>query len=389
MTAEALELGLTARVSFEVEWALGTEEDGHFGPACTGPSYGMTRLIELSDYGREVVGALERQGIDGRAVPPGVRRGPARGLGRHQRSGRRGRRQRAGPPDHPRGVGAIRLPGLVRPVGHRRFGRQRRPCAPQPLAGRAERVGGRARAVRPDRRRRGVRGRDPGRACPRSPRSARPAWPATCGWCRRTGRASSSAGAGRTGRRHSAWSPAHPASRPAARTLRVKCFDLAANPYLVVGSLIAAGLAGLRTGAALPPETIGDPVGGRPRSWLDPRYPPAAAVAGRVDRPPRATARCSGRRWAIRCSRRSSRCAGARSSSSPTSARTRSSRGPAGDGDGRADGRDGPGCDRRRAAAAAARRNSPTPSARSRGRCWPTIRSAAWSRLPGCPRPPG
>ena len=64
MTAEALELGLTARVSFEVEWALGTEEDGRFAPACTGPSYGMTRLIELSDYGREVVGALEREGIE-------------------------------------------------------------------------------------------------------------------------------------------------------------------------------------------------------------------------------------------------------------------------------------------------------------------------------------
>ena len=64
MVAEALELGLTARVSFEVEWALGTEEDGRFVPACTGPSYGMTRLIELSDYGREVVGALEREGIE-------------------------------------------------------------------------------------------------------------------------------------------------------------------------------------------------------------------------------------------------------------------------------------------------------------------------------------
>ncbi len=32
-------------------------------PACTGPAYGMTRVIELSDYGREVVEALEREGI--------------------------------------------------------------------------------------------------------------------------------------------------------------------------------------------------------------------------------------------------------------------------------------------------------------------------------------
>jgi glutamine synthetase len=43
--------------------------------------------------------------------------------------------------------------------------------------------------------------------------------------------------------------------------LEVKCFDLAANPYLVVGSLLAAGLAGLDNGETLPPETEGDPVG--------------------------------------------------------------------------------------------------------------------------------
>ena len=57
------EQGLTARVSFEIEWALGTDDDGRFVPACAGPAYGMTRVIELSDYGREVVEALERQGI--------------------------------------------------------------------------------------------------------------------------------------------------------------------------------------------------------------------------------------------------------------------------------------------------------------------------------------
>ena len=32
-------------------------------PACAGPAYGMTRLIELSDYGRDLVTALEQQGI--------------------------------------------------------------------------------------------------------------------------------------------------------------------------------------------------------------------------------------------------------------------------------------------------------------------------------------
>jgi glutamine synthetase len=42
--------------------------------------------------------------------------------------------------------------------------------------------------------------------------------------------------------------------------LEVKCFDLAANPYLVIGSLFAAGLSGISGGATLPGETEGDPV---------------------------------------------------------------------------------------------------------------------------------
>src|SRR6202034_1079572 len=63
LTDQARERGLELRMSFEVEWAVGTEADGEFRPACSGPAYGMTRVIELSDYGREVVGALEREGL--------------------------------------------------------------------------------------------------------------------------------------------------------------------------------------------------------------------------------------------------------------------------------------------------------------------------------------
>ncbi|MGW0857005.1 glutamine synthetase [Streptomyces sp. NPDC002690] len=38
-----------------------------------------------------------------------------------------------------------------------------------------------------------------------------------------------------------------------------KCFDAAANPYLAVGGVLAAGLAGLDAGMPLPPETRSDP----------------------------------------------------------------------------------------------------------------------------------
>jgi glutamine synthetase len=70
--------------------------------------------------------------------------------------------------------------------------------------------------------------------------------------------------------------------------LEVKCFDLAANPYLVVGSLIAAGLAGIDSGATLPPETAGDPAGQAPGDLADPgirRLPQSLAEsAGHFER---------------------------------------------------------------------------------------------------------
>ncbi|GAA2923592.1 hypothetical protein GCM10020221_19550 [Streptomyces thioluteus] len=47
----------------------------------------------------------------------------------------------------------------------------------------------------------------------------------------------------------------------------VKCFDGAANPYLAAGAVIAAGLAGIEAGLALPPPVTGDPAvtGGQER----------------------------------------------------------------------------------------------------------------------------
>ncbi|MGP3971648.1 glutamine synthetase [Streptomyces sp. 6N223] len=57
---------------------------------------------------------------------------------------------------------------------------------------------------------------------------------------------------------------------PGAANAEVKCFDGAANPYVVVGAVIAAGLAGMEEGLRLPAAVAGDPAeaegaGGRPR----------------------------------------------------------------------------------------------------------------------------
>ncbi|WBP86451.1 type I glutamate--ammonia ligase [Kitasatospora cathayae] len=67
--------------------------------------------------------------------------------------------------------------------------------------------------------------------------------------------------------------------RAAAANAEVKCFDASANPYLAVGAVVAAGLAGLEQRLALPPEFTGDPAEAEPGTV--PRLPqgPAEAIA--------------------------------------------------------------------------------------------------------------
>ncbi|WP_354642801.1 glutamine synthetase family protein [Kitasatospora camelliae] len=48
-------------------------------------------------------------------------------------------------------------------------------------------------------------------------------------------------------------------STPEQANAEVKCFDGAANPYLAIGGILAAGLAGLDAAAVLPPEVSEDP----------------------------------------------------------------------------------------------------------------------------------
>jgi glutamine synthetase len=57
-TAEGHDLRL--RMAFEIEWFLG-DRDGT--PACTGPAYGMTRIVELSSYVDDLLSALDKQGV--------------------------------------------------------------------------------------------------------------------------------------------------------------------------------------------------------------------------------------------------------------------------------------------------------------------------------------
>lgn len=63
MTERAGAAGLRLRMAFEVEWYVGSDDDPDPRPACIGPAYGMTRVVELSGYLDELLAALAAQGV--------------------------------------------------------------------------------------------------------------------------------------------------------------------------------------------------------------------------------------------------------------------------------------------------------------------------------------
>ena len=260
MAGEALAQGLTARMSFEVEWALGTDDDGRFVPACTGPAYGMTRVIELSDYGREVVGALEREGIVVEQFHPEYAAGQL---------------EVSVAPSDPVGAAddSVLVRQTIRAVSAR-FGFQVS-FAPSVVAGSVGNGGHVHLSIWRDGK--NVLAGGPGRHGLSSdgeafaggilaslPALTAVGAPSVASYLRLV--PSHWAGAyqcwGRENREAALRLVTGSSGEHDVRAnLEIKCFDLAANPYLVAGSLIAAGLAGLRSGATLPPETSGDPVG--------------------------------------------------------------------------------------------------------------------------------
>jgi glutamine synthetase len=61
--AALAELGITAKAAFEIEWVVSDSEGDEFRAATRGSGYGLNRLIEASDYSRDVMVALGEQGV--------------------------------------------------------------------------------------------------------------------------------------------------------------------------------------------------------------------------------------------------------------------------------------------------------------------------------------
>ncbi|AHH94928.1 glutamine synthetase (glutamate--ammonia ligase) [Kutzneria albida DSM 43870] len=60
----AADRGLALRMGFETEWALGMAgTDGEFVPAFEGPAYGLARLEQVAEYARELLAVLGAQGL--------------------------------------------------------------------------------------------------------------------------------------------------------------------------------------------------------------------------------------------------------------------------------------------------------------------------------------
>ncbi|HEY3954145.1 MAG TPA: glutamine synthetase family protein [Streptosporangiaceae bacterium] len=261
ITGLAAARGLELRMAIEIEWAVGADgDDGTFVPACQGPAYGMTRLIELSDYARDVVTALERQGVAVEQFHPEYAAGqlelsvaPSDPVSAADDSVLVRQTIRAVSARH--GLAATFAPSVVAGAvgngGHVHLSLWR--DGQNLLAGGPGRYGisrdGEAFAG-------GILAALPELTGVGSPsvasylRLVPSHWAgvfACWGWENREAALRLVTGSD--------------GEQAVRANLEVKCFDLSANPYLVTGALIAAGLAGLDEGAGLPGEILTDPAG--------------------------------------------------------------------------------------------------------------------------------
>ncbi|MET7289494.1 glutamine synthetase family protein [Streptomyces sp. NPDC005573] len=269
--------GLSFRAAVEIEWAVGLDSapPGEFVPAAPGPAYGAVRQVALSDFTADLLAALDAQGVDVDQVHPEYAAGqfevsvgaldPVAAADRsvlvrqtiRAVAARHGLRVSFAP--------AV-LAGSVGNGGHlhlscRRGGRNLH-------AGGGGRYGMTAEA---ESFLAGVLARLPALTAVTAPSPAsylrlRPSrWAGVfTAWGRETREAALRVVTGTAGHEEQ------------SANLEVKPVDLAANPYLALGCVVAAGLDGLAAGRPLPGEITGNPA----------RYGPDDAAALGVRRLP-------------------------------------------------------------------------------------------------------
>ncbi|GGJ55336.1 glutamine synthetase family protein [Streptomyces brasiliensis] len=252
--------GLRFKAAIEIEWSigLGSAPGGEFVPAVSGPAYGATRQVELSDYTSDLLAALAAQGVEVDQVHPEYAAGqfevsvgaldPVAAADRsvlvrqtiRAMAGRHGLRVSFAPAVSATGVGngghlhlsCLRDGRNLHTGGDGRYGMTAE--AESFVAGLLAHLPALTAVTAPS---------------PASYLRLRPSqWAGVfTAWGRETREAALRVVTGTLGRRE----------RDA--NLEVKPVDLAANPYLALGCAVAAGLDGIDSAAALPEEITGNP----------------------------------------------------------------------------------------------------------------------------------
>lgn len=258
MVERAAAAGLTFRMAFEVEWAVSRGDGEEFEPACQGSAYGMTRLVDLSDYAAEVLASLRAEGLAVNQLHPEYSDGQYEvsvqatdPVGAADDSVLVRQTIRAVSARHglrPTFAPSV-IPGHVGNGGHVHLSAWHQGA--NVLAGGSGRYGmttdGESLVA-------GLLDALPalmaiGAPSPASYLRQLPShWAGVyrC-WGRETRETAVRFVTGSVG------------DQAQTANVEVKCFDLAANPYLLAGTLIAAALAGVESGTALPEEMHGDP----------------------------------------------------------------------------------------------------------------------------------
>ncbi|MDA3648487.1 glutamine synthetase family protein [Saccharopolyspora indica] len=250
--------GLTARAAFEHEWALGQPDSEEFVPAFDGPAYSQIRLEATADYARELVAALRGQGLQVQQFHPEYALGQVElsvaatdpvtaaddaVLVRHTVrvvSRRHGWRASFAPCLVPGGAGSGgHLHLSVRDADGNLFAGGSGPHGLRP-AGESFLAG----ILRELPALLAIGAGNPASFLRLEPSRWAGVWQV---WGREAREAALRLITGTTGTQE--W----------AANVEVKCFDATSNPYLAVGAVLAAGLAGVREKLRLPAEVAGDP----------------------------------------------------------------------------------------------------------------------------------
>jgi len=70
MVDAGLAAGFQAKMAFEVEWVVDAGSGDELVPVTNGPAYGMARLVDLSDYVRDILVALDAEGVAVEQIHP-------------------------------------------------------------------------------------------------------------------------------------------------------------------------------------------------------------------------------------------------------------------------------------------------------------------------------